>query len=68
MVVATLIAAVGILTDQLILIIGAMVVGPEFGPLAGLCVAIVQKRGDAGRRSLRRSRSASRWRSRRASC
>ena len=52
MVVATLIAAVGILTDQLILIIGAMVVGPEFGPLAGLCVALVHKRGDLARRSL----------------
>jgi uncharacterized hydrophobic protein (TIGR00271 family) len=52
MVVATLIAAVGILTDQLILIIGAMVVGPEFGPLAGLCVALVHRRGDLVRRSL----------------
>jgi uncharacterized hydrophobic protein (TIGR00271 family) len=52
MVVATLIAAVGILTDQLILIIGAMVVGPEFGPLAGLCVALVHKRPDVAKRSL----------------
>jgi len=52
MVVATLIAAVGILTDQIILIIGAMVVGPEFGPLAGLCVALVHKRADVARRSL----------------
>ncbi len=52
MVVATLIASVGILTDQLILIIGAMVVGPEFGPLAGLCVALVHKRADVARRSL----------------
>ena len=52
MVVATLIAAVGILTDQLILIIGAMVVGPEFGPLAGICVALVHKRRDLARRSL----------------
>ena len=52
MIVATLIAAVGIITDQLILIIGAMVVGPEFGPLAGLCVAVVHRRGDLVRRSL----------------
>ncbi len=52
MVLATLIAAVGILTDALILIIGAMVVGPEFGPLAGLCVAIVHRRRDLIRRSL----------------
>ncbi|MDQ2676236.1 MAG: DUF389 domain-containing protein, partial [Actinomycetota bacterium] len=52
MAVATLIAAVGILTDQLILIIGAMVVGPEFGPLAGLSVALVHKRSDVARRSI----------------
>lgn len=44
MVLATMIAAVGILTDSVILIIGAMVVGPEFGPLAGVCVALVQRR------------------------
>jgi len=51
MVLATLIAAVGILTDSQILIIGAMVVGPEFGPLAGLCVALVQRRLELARRS-----------------
>jgi uncharacterized hydrophobic protein (TIGR00271 family) len=51
MVLATLIAAIGILTDSQILIIGAMVVGPEFGPLAGLCVALVQRRPDLARRS-----------------
>ena len=39
MVLATLIAGAGILTDSVVLIIGAMVVGPEFGPLAGFCVA-----------------------------
>lgn len=44
MVLATLIAGVGIITDSLILIIGAMVVGPEFGPLAGVCVALVHRR------------------------
>jgi uncharacterized hydrophobic protein (TIGR00271 family) len=44
MVLAMLIAAIGILTDSQVLIIGAMVVGPEFGPLAGLCVALVQRR------------------------
>jgi uncharacterized hydrophobic protein (TIGR00271 family) len=52
MVVATLIAGVGIVTDQIILIIGAMVVGPEFGPLAALSVALVHLRGDLARRSL----------------
>jgi uncharacterized hydrophobic protein (TIGR00271 family) len=44
MVLATLIAAIGIMIDSQILIIGAMVVGPEFGPLAGFCVALVQRR------------------------
>ena len=51
MVLAMLIAAVGILTDQLVLIIGAMVVGPEFGPIAGFCVAAVQRRIDVAKRS-----------------
>ncbi len=52
MVLACLIASVGILLDSPILIIGAMVVGPEFGPIAGLCVAIVQRRRDLVKRSL----------------
>ena len=43
MVLATMIAALGIIQDSVILIIGAMVVGPEFGPLAGLSVALVQR-------------------------
>ena len=51
MALAMLIAAVGILTDQVILIIGAMVVGPEFGPIAGLSVAAVQRRMDLAKRS-----------------
>jgi uncharacterized hydrophobic protein (TIGR00271 family) len=52
MVTATLIAAVGILNDEIVLIIGAMVVGPEFGPLAGLCVALVHRRAELVKRSL----------------
>ncbi|MGZ5316464.1 MAG: DUF389 domain-containing protein [Solirubrobacterales bacterium] len=52
MVLACLIASVGILLDSPILIIGAMVVGPEFGPLAGLCVALVERRGEMAKRSL----------------
>ena len=52
MVLAMQIAAVGILLDQPILIVGAMVVGPEFGPLAGLSVALVERRPDFARRSL----------------
>ena len=42
--VATVIAGIGVLLDQPILIVGAMVVGPEFGPLAALCVGLVQGR------------------------
>ena len=52
MILAMQIAAVGILLDQPILIVGAMVVGPEFGPLAGLAVALVERRTDLARRSL----------------
>lgn len=52
MVIAMLIAAVGILNDSPVLIVGAMVVGPEFGPMAGACVAAVQRRGDLARRSV----------------
>jgi uncharacterized hydrophobic protein (TIGR00271 family) len=52
MILACLIAAVGIFTGSPILIIGAMVVGPEFGPLAGLCVAAVERRPQVAVRSL----------------
>ena len=46
LVLATLIAAVGLLTDSTVLIVGAMVLGPEFGPLAALAVALVRRRRD----------------------
>lgn len=52
MVIAMLIGAVGVMTDSPVLIIGAMVVGPEFGPLAGLCVAVVQRQRSLAWRSL----------------
>ena len=45
-VLAALIASVGIYLNSPILIVGAMVVGPEFGPIAGFCVATVQRRPD----------------------
>lgn len=51
MVLAAIIAAIGILSESQILVVGAMVVGPEFGPVAGLCVALVQLRGQLARRS-----------------
>jgi uncharacterized hydrophobic protein (TIGR00271 family) len=51
-VLAALIASVGIYLNSPILIVGAMVVGPEFGPIAGVCVAAVQRRPDLAVRSL----------------
>ena len=41
---ATLIAGTGRLLDQPILIIGAMVVGPEFSPVAAICLALARPR------------------------
>lgn len=41
---ATLIAAVAIVLDSQILIIGAMVIGPEFGAIAALGVGLVRRR------------------------
>ncbi|MGE0397328.1 MAG: DUF389 domain-containing protein [Kofleriaceae bacterium] len=52
MMAATVIAAVGILTDSVVLIIGAMVVGPEFGPLCGLSVGLIQRRRELVRQSM----------------
>ena len=50
---ATLIAGIGRVLDQPILIIGAMVVGPEFAPLAAICYAVVRrKKGIVGMASL----------------
>ena len=39
-VVASIIAAVGVLTDSPILIVGAMVVGPEYGPLSAMAFGL----------------------------
>ena len=50
MVLATLLAAIGVVTDSQITIVGAMVVGPEFGPLAGLSIALVRRRPAIARR------------------
>ena len=45
MTLATLIAGIAIVLDSQILVIGAMVLGPEFGPIAALGVAAVRRRG-----------------------
>ncbi|OMB83731.1 DUF389 domain-containing protein [Mycolicibacterium conceptionense] len=49
--IACMLAAVGVLTDSPVTVVGAMVVGPEFGPLAALAVALVQRRMSLARRA-----------------
>lgn len=49
--IACLLAAVGVLTDSSVTIVGAMVVGPEFGPLAAIAVGTVLSRWDLVRRA-----------------
>lgn len=49
--IACLLAAVGVATDSPVTIVGAMVVGPEFGPLAALAVSLVRKDFRLARRS-----------------
>ncbi|WIX78169.1 DUF389 domain-containing protein [Amycolatopsis carbonis] len=46
LVIACLLAAVGVITDSPVTVVGAMVVGPEFGPLAALAVGAVLRRWD----------------------
>ncbi|MFJ8009285.1 DUF389 domain-containing protein [Streptomyces fagopyri] len=50
--VATMLAACGVMLDNAILIVGAMAVGPEFGPLAGISTALVRRAPHLVRRSL----------------
>lgn len=52
LVIATMIAACGVVLDNAILIVGAMAVGPEFGPLAGFCTALVRRSPRLAWRSL----------------
>ncbi|MFD3534271.1 DUF389 domain-containing protein [Streptomyces sp. NPDC058664] len=52
MILATMIAACGVVLDNAVLIVGAMAVGPEFGPLAGVCTAVVQRAPKLAARSL----------------
>jgi uncharacterized protein YciI len=51
MILATLLAAIGVVTDSQVTIVGALVVGPEFGPLAALAVALLRRRVDMARRA-----------------
>lgn len=49
--IACLLASVGVITDSPVTIVGAMVVGPEFGPLAAIAVGLVVRRWDLVRRA-----------------
>ena len=52
MTLATMIAACGVVLDNSVLIVGAMAVGPDFGPLAGIGTALVQRAPRLALRSL----------------
>lgn len=49
---ATMIAACGVVLDNAILMVGAMAVGPEFGPLAGISTSVVRRQPRFALRSL----------------
>jgi uncharacterized hydrophobic protein (TIGR00271 family) len=51
LVIACLLAAVGAVTDSPVTVVGAMVVGPEFGPLAAVAVGLVRRRWGLVRRA-----------------
>lgn len=44
--IACLLAAIGAVTNSPVTVVGAMVLGPEFGPLAAIAVGIVLRRSD----------------------
>ncbi len=46
-----MLAGIAVLLDSAILVVGAMIVGPEFGALAGLCTGTVRRSWDLVRRS-----------------
>lgn len=52
LVLATLLAAIAVITDSPVLVIGAMVVGPEFGTVAAVCTGVVFGRWALAGRSL----------------
>jgi len=49
--IACVLAAIGAITNSPVTVVGAMVLGPEFGPLAALAVGIVLRRADLLRTS-----------------
>ncbi|MGM1061201.1 DUF389 domain-containing protein [Saccharothrix sp. Mg75] len=49
--IACLLTAVAVVTDSPVTLVGAMVVGPEFGPLAAIAVGLVLRRRDLVKRA-----------------
>jgi uncharacterized hydrophobic protein (TIGR00271 family) len=47
--IACLLGAIGVVTNSPVTVVGAMVLGPEFGPLAALAVAAVRRDGPLAR-------------------
>jgi uncharacterized hydrophobic protein (TIGR00271 family) len=52
MVLATILGAIGVITDSSVTVVGAMVVGPEFGPLAGIAIGLVRGQHEIARRAV----------------
>jgi uncharacterized hydrophobic protein (TIGR00271 family) len=52
MAIATMIAACGVILDNPILIVGSMVVGPEFGPMCAVAVGLLRRDWRTVRRAL----------------
>lgn len=52
MVLATMLGAIGVVTNSAILVVGAMVIGPEFGPLASGCLAVLDRDWRSGGRAV----------------
>lgn len=50
--IACLLASIGVVTDSPVTIVGAMVVGPEFGPLAAMAVALTRRKYSLAKRSM----------------
>lgn len=61
LIIAGLIGAVGIITNSQILIVAAMVVGPEYGAITSVALGIDRGIGGGSGKGCSRSWSASRW-------
>lgn len=53
LVMATILAAIAVITDSAVLVVGAMVVSPDFAPVAALCTGVVFARPHLSGRSAR---------------